>query len=199
MKFLRILDCLRSDYSDNCKIQDNAVLYGVNNQPPPLAKHIVFNPMPPIAIDDIVSNYKLDFPTELLKFYSKTNGADFFWTLCSLEKSKIQIPFCLFSIYGIPLTHDRKHIEPYNIVIEDLNRPNGVPECWLKFGSYYMPDNLSIRHDLFVDTIQNTVFAVNHEQAECCIMKTWDSIDICLCSIFEFLSAGQGDRSLVTD
>ena len=189
MKFLGRIDLLCTTYDrSRCREQDDAMLFGLFTYAPPLAKHIIFRPMPPMVMQNLVSSYKRVFPPELLMLYRTMNGGDFFWTARVIGKKKIRIPQPCLSIYGAPLTSDRKHIEPYNICIEDLNRPNGTPDRWLKFGSYYMPENLSCRRDLFIDTETKLIYAVLHGEKECVIMDTWDSLDCCLCNIFDLLS-----------
>ena len=189
MIFLEKLHALLDTFdSTSCKAVDKANLYGVYNSPPPLAEHIVFSPMPNEIMQHMIEDYKLTFPKELLMLYRTMNGADLFWTVRCVGNRNILIPINHFSIYGVPLTQDRKHIEPFNIRIEDLNRPNKTPDNWLKFGSYYRPNNTTDRLDLFVDTDSNCVFAVEHENANCCITANWNSVDDCLCSVLDILS-----------
>lgn len=193
MIFLEKLHALLDTFdSESCKARDKAMLYGICDPTPPLAAHIVFSPMPNEVMLDMIKDYKRTFPKELLMLYRAMNGADLFWSVRFVGKKNTRIPISCFSIYGIPLTHDRKHIEPFNIRIEDLNRPNGIPDNWLKFGSYYSPKNTTDRLDLFVDTDLNRVFAVEHGNADCCVTATWNSVDDCLCSVFDILR-GQGD------
>lgn len=189
MNFLGRIDLLRTSYNcGDCKEQDNAMLYGIYISTPPLAKHIVFMPMTAAVMQKLTISYKRVFPPELLMLYRTMNGGDLFWTARVIGKRNIRIALPRLSIYGVPLTSDRKHIEPYNICIEDLNRPNGTPDSWLKFGSYYRPENLSCRRDLFIDTETKLIYAVLHGGNECIIMDTWDSLDSCLCYIFDLLS-----------
>ena len=122
-------------------------------------------------------------PAELLNLYRFMNGADLFWSVKKIGTR--QIPFNSLSIYGVPLTFDRLHLEPFNIRIEDLNRPNNTPDSWLKFGSYYSPTVTDIRFDLFVDTESLVVFAVKNGCNVCCIEKSWNSIDCCLCCLLD--------------
>ena len=86
------------------------------------------------------------------------------------------------------MTNDRKHLEPLNISIEDLGRPKESPENWLKFGSFYYPDNLLKKIDLFVDVESLNVFAVDSEETVCSVVDNWKSIDECLCNLFDILS-----------
>lgn len=195
MKFLSIIRNLKDSVGKElCSVRDNATLIGVIEAPPPLAKHIVFNPMPQKTQQCLLDNYKLPFPPELLDIYRTMNGADLFWSTRIIGKKRI--PYCRLSIYGIPLTTDRKHIEPYNVSIEDLNRPAETPSGWLKFGSYYTPEGTMHRLDMYVDTDQHAVYAVEHDNPLCCIVERWSSIDECLCCIFNTLSKAENHSSI---
>lgn len=191
MKFLqKINDFVNSCDKDKCGTMDEAVLYDVYDQTPPLARHIIFNPMPKSVMESMIDHYKLTFPKQLLTIYSAMNGATFFWKVIFLGREKIRIPINQLSIYGIPLTYDRQHLEPFNISIEDLNRPKGTPDTWLKFGSFYRPDDMSDRFDLFVDVETEEVFAVKHGVNEdCSVTETWKTVDDCLCCVFDLLNS----------
>ncbi|MBR7163409.1 MAG: hypothetical protein IKD21_00340 [Clostridia bacterium] len=197
MIFLKkVFKSLNTYKSDACGVKDKASLYGICDPTPPLATHIVFAPMPGDIKQDLVSDYKRTFPTDLLTLYSAMNGANFFWSTYVVGRNT-KIPFNYFSIYAVPLTHDRQHIEPFNIRIEDLNRPNNTPESWLKFGSYYRPENTTNRLDLFIDTDTSEVFAVEHDCAECCVFKMWHSLDSCLCSLWDMFWQDTRDKGTV--
>lgn len=186
MIFLDKISKLQSLYGkDEYGLFDDAFLYGIFAKAPPLAKHIIFPPMPSDVMQSLVNSYKSHFPKELLLLYHTMNGADLFWTVRFVGKKGVRIPLNCLSIYGVPLTHERKKIEPFNISIEDLNRPNGTPMNWLKFGSYYHPEDLSNRLDLFVDTETSNVFAVKHGGEECIVVKEWNTIDNCLCHLYD--------------
>lgn len=188
MEFLDKINVLKSKYNkNNCDIRDNALLYDLQKPSPPLAKHIIFPPMPKDVMDNMIYNYKLSFPNELLELYNYMNGADLFWTSCVIGKSNRRIPISQLNIYGVPLTDDRKHLEPLNISIEDLGRPKGTPKSWLKFGSFYYPNDLFRRIMLFIDVNSSKVFAVDENESECFIVTNWNSIDECLCYIFDLL------------
>jgi hypothetical protein len=186
MNFLKQVKDLCDGYKDLYSLRDNALLYGVYKQAPPLAEHIIYSPMPNNIIQNLVENYTHTFPSELLTLYKAMNGADLFWIVRHIGNRRIKITHALLSIYGVPLTVDRKHIEPFNIIIEDLNRPKNTPSCWLKFGSYYKKEDTD-RLDLFVDTQTANVYSVTHGSDNCCVIDTWDTIDICLSSILREL------------
>ena len=188
MMFFEKLNNLLGAYDNQlCGTRDGAFLYGICNPTPPLATHIVYPPMPSSVMQGLIDSYRLTIPTELLALYRAMNGAQLFWTVCFVGKNSTRIPYNCFSIHGVPLAWDRKSIQPFNISIEDLNRPKGTPDCWLKFGSYSAPENITIRYDLFVDTQTSAVFATEHNNEECCIVGSWDSIDSCLCFVLDLL------------
>lgn len=193
MRFLERIKEFDDIYdSDHCGVKDRAKLYGLCKETPPLARHIVFFPMPQNITDAMVDNYINKFPEDLLKIYSHMNGADLFWTVDFLGKDKIRIATSRFDLYGIPLTSNRMHIEPYNISIEDSERQKSTPKSWLKFGSYYTPEDMVNRLDLFVDTQTLIVYAVKHNDVNCCAVKAWRCIDECLCDIFDLLKFNLG-------
>lgn len=186
MRFLELIDNICETFDNTVTgRRDKASLYGVCDAPPPLAEHIVFDPMPDAVAKCLVNDYRGVFPKELLEIYAVMNGADLFWTVRTTQ-SKIKIPLCRVVIYGVPLTSDRKHIEPFNISIEDLNRPAGIPHCWLKFGSYIDFPHNSDTFNLFVDTDRLNVFAVKKQASNCCVVREWESIDDCLCWLIEY-------------
>lgn len=83
----------------------------------------------------------------------------------------------------------RERVEPFNISIEDLNRPQDTPQSWLKFGAFHKPHvDFSTRFDLFADTDTSAVYAVEHGSETCVVAEQWDGIDACLCAVFDLLS-----------
>lgn len=183
---IRILnDMFSEDYK---KKEEGLTLYGLYDKQPPIARHIIYSPMSPILMKELVKNYKREFPDELLNVFKNMNGADMFWSVRVVGKNKTRIPCNFFTIFGVPLTNDRKHLEPFNISIEDLERPDGTPNSWLKFGFYNHPEDISMRRDLYVDTEGMGVFSVEHSSERCVIKDKWDTIDCCLCDIWDILS-----------
>lgn len=187
MIFVEKINCIKEKYSQSQSTQGCAELYNLYDSAPPLAKHIIYSPMNKNITEHLVMSYKLTIPKELLSIYQAMNGADLFWTTWEVPKTNIKIPVCCFSIYGIPIENSRKYPEPFNISVEDLNRAPDTPSYWLKFGSYCQPDNISYKFDLFVDTKSGDVYATEHNVSKCTILQVWNSIDNCLCSIFDML------------
>lgn len=191
MKFIDKIEEICKEYDKAaCGRLDKADIFGIIEDNPSWAEHIVFDPMPPKVQTLLLSNYKRTFPKELLSLYQKMNGADLFRVLrtYSAGKKTFKIPLSCFSIYGIPLTNDRKHIEPYNISLEDTSRPEETPDTWLKFGSYYRPGDFRRRLDLFIDTDSGTCYAVEHEEKNCMVAAQWESLDECLCAVVDRLN-----------
>lgn len=104
------------------------------------------------------------------------------------KKGVLSIPLCQLSVYAVPLQDSRTSLQPFNISLEDLNRPKGTPENWLKFGAYYKPNNNFTRSDLYVDVDNDRTFAVKHNSDVLQIEEKWENLDLCLCSIFDLLS-----------
>ena len=187
MNFLIKLNNLLNSFGNDHRKENTSILYGINENAKPLAKHIVYSPMPPEIMKDLLQRFTLSFPKELLKIYELTNGANLFFSVRLIGKRQIPIAFCNLSIYGIPLTYDRTQIEPYDIRIEDLNRPDKTPDTWLKFGSYTAPDNADNQYWLFVDTEDGCVYSVERSKTTCTVDATWESIDLCLCELLHNL------------
>lgn len=168
--------------------ESNAVFIGLCDGRPDHAKHIIFRPMSESLIGHLVQSYARNFPKELISIYREMNGADLFWTSRYVPRAKIHIPFCMFSLYGIPCSDSRKNTEPFNISIEDLNRAKDTPAEWLKFGSYYEPKTYSHKRDLYIDTEDKKVYSVDHDSESCNVLRKWLSIDACLCEVFDLLN-----------
>lgn len=188
MRFLTKIDNLLGKYNNSsCKMIDEANLYGVFDSSPPLARHVVFNSMPQSIMQNTVNNYKLHFPKQLLTIYKNMNGANLFWTTLAINEN-LHIPMNYLSIYGVPLRCDRKHLEPFNISVEDLSRADDTPQNWLKFGCFCFPNDSVERYDLFINVDTEATFAVESRTESCDIIFSWDSIDECLCDILDKLN-----------
>lgn len=192
MNFLEKLISLQEKYTNDIEIQKNGTkLVGLSRQAPPLARHYIYAPMQPGVRSHLIESYRRNFPEELLCVYEVANGFNLFWTYLELGPRRIKIPRAQLSVYGVPNgTSTERSLEPFNISIEDLGRPNGIPDNWLKFGSYQIISNLrewSAEYALFVDVDNGTVYAVDRNEKTCRIEQSWASIDACLCELFDML------------
>ena len=188
MRFIEKINTLKASYrSDRCGTRDQAELLGKFAETPPLAAHMIFRPMPMDVQQHLIASYKRKVPAELLQLYDVMNGANLFWARKIMGKSGISIPVKYLSIFGVPLTTDRMHIEPFNISIEDLNRPDATPAAWLKFGNYSMPDDKT--YDLFADTDTGRVYSVENRIPRCVVSESWESIDEALCAVYDRIAA----------
>lgn len=186
MEFWEKISALQGLYpQERCRKQENACCLGVAKTPPPLADHILYAPMPEAMIGQLVGAYRRQFPQALLTLYRRMNGCDLFWTTRPIGKTKRRLPVCMFSVYGVPWSNSRDQAEPFNISLEDLNRPQDAPESWLKFGRYCLPKDLSVRYDLFLDTETGKAYAVENGTASCTVRSCWESLDACLCAVFD--------------
>ena len=194
MKFLKYIDNLKESFSNNIMYTENNVcLLGPYEDRPPVAEHIIFPPMTDALIQHLKESYNRTVPVELLSVFKAANGMDLFWTLQPLEGTEYILPVSQLTIYGIPLTYTRDRLEPYNISIEDLSRLRGTPDNWLKFGSHRESANGENQGEdnLFVDTDNGKVYSANREGKTSIIHMQWDSIDSCLCDLFEKLVCTQ--------
>lgn len=183
---MEFLDRIRH-FSGETALDKYAALYGCEQPTVRTAMHIVFHPMPAEMAVHLEESYKQPFPQELLALYRHMNGAELFRTLLPIGNTGITVPFSCFSVYGVPWDTDRKHVYPFNLSIEDLNRVPGTPHGWLKFGAFSMPDDLNFRMDLFFDPENRNVHSIVHNAPSFQILETWQTLDICLCSIFDRL------------
>jgi hypothetical protein len=194
MRFIEKMEQLRQSYrAEDTQLRGTVYLYGVNtfDPKPPLAEHLVFSPMPKRVMEDLVNDYVYPFPEQLLTLYRYMNGAIMFWKVLYLGKDRTRIPNNSFAIYGLPDPHDPRQLEPFSIKIEDFrNRPGDAPRHMLKFGGFYRQGDLSrTLYYLFVDTQTQAVHSIEHGSKKWEIIDTWDSIDDCLCEVFDLLSA----------
>lgn len=191
MKFLEKVQSLRDSYDiHDCEIQETVALYGINHSPNPYKDHVIFSPMSEGQIQFLLDSYAGTIPQDLLTIYRAMNGAHMFSTPWSLnvKGETIYLSTSHLSLYGIPLTNTRDRYEPYNISLEDAASPEGTPMNWLKFGSYHKLESSANFNDLFVDTDTGKVYAQEHDDLQCTVIKSWESIDECLCDLFDFFS-----------
>jgi hypothetical protein len=118
------------------------------------------------------------------------NGGDLFWITLYMRKTQRRIPYRCLSLYGVPDPCDPRQIEPINIRYEDFrSRPSDTPKHMLKFASFYVSGNSRTLYDLFVDTQTQVVHSAVHDAKNWEVINSWDSIDDCLCDVFDLLSA----------
>ena len=177
------------------KVQKNGTkLVGIPEQNPPLAKHYIYTPMSGELKKHLTDSYKRTIPEQLLKLYDTANGCNLFLRCMELAGGKFRIPVAQLSVYGVPAGPNTVNtIEPHNISIEDLDRPALTPNHWLKFGSYRdFGQAKMIEFDLFVDVDCGVVYSLIRKSETCLPEQTWNSMDACLCQLFDAMY----DRSL---
>lgn len=186
MRFLTLLSQLINQYGDSYVYTENKVLLLNPQEPPQIADHFIYSPMPEPVMQHLIQSYRRPFPYNLLELYTFTNGLDLFRTLRSITE-EISLPASRLSVYGVPIFIDRKHLEPLNISLEDLSRLPDTPNNWLKFGCFR-----DIRHgkqineyDLYVDTDKYNAYQVERLGMVPSVAGVWNSIDDCLCNLFE--------------
>lgn len=186
MRFLEKLKELQISYP--VKLQVNGTkLVGIPEQIPPLAHHYIYAPMSLSLKQLLLDSYKRTIPDELLKIYEMANGCNLFWRCVEFGGGKFKIPMAQLSVYGVPGgPNTADTMEPYNISVEDLDRPAETPENWLKIGCYRdFCQSKPEEYDLFADVDNGTVHSVVRKIEKCRIEQTWESIDNCLCNLFD--------------
>ena len=186
MRFLTFLSQLKDKYGSNVTFTDNQVCLLGPHEPPKIADHFFYSPMPNSAMQHLARSYQGHFPDDLLKLYSYANGLDLFRTMRKISE-EISLPASKISVYGMPILADRKHIEPLNICLEDLSRLPGTPKNWLKFGCLrdISHGKFTNEYDLYVDTDEGKAYQVERCSTSLSIIRVWQSIDDCLCGLFE--------------
>ena len=186
MRFVEKLTELQR--SNSVKVQANGTkLVGIPEQTPPLANHYIYAPMFSNLRKHLIESYQRTIPGQLLEIYEAANGCNLFWRCMEIGRKKFKIPVAQLSVFGVPGgTNTVDTIEPYNISVEDLNRPANTPVTWLKIGSYRdFSDTQPVEYDLFTDVETGKVYSVIRNFSVCRTEHMWDSIDECLCTLFD--------------
>ena len=151
---------------------------------------MLFKPLTDELIEEYLKKmYVLPFPKEYEAFLKFTNGANLFtikWT-----RAQYSLALCMFCVFGLPRTQpfgrpdDRE--EPFDVRIEDLSHPDKMPKHRLKIGGYTLPSNYLLRYGIYIDTETERVYSHKDDDPE--VAEEWDSLDQCLCEIFDRLAA----------
>lgn len=184
---IRRLEGLKSEYAGNSTTRENGTILLAPGAIP-RSRHMLFVGLEEALIDDyLVSEYKLPFPEAYKELLRRFNGANLFTVKINNKKIRRSFAYNLFTIYGLPRTDPFSRPEfleePYDLRIEDLARHKKLPKTWLKCGSYCKDCNISVITDIFIDTESKKAFAC--VKNDCEITESWDSLDECLCSIFD--------------
>ena len=188
MEFIKKLECLKTEFLKNCVVRKNGTILLEPNIIPN-CRHMLFKPITKeYANKYLIKEYKNNFPDEYLHFLFYTNGANLFNVKLNIQSFKIAHP--LFVVFGLPLTpplgRDQDMEEPFDLRIEDLARHKDTPETWIKCGTYIKDYNFDVQNDIFIDTTSNHVFSCHKNQKD--IIDNWNSLDDCLCDIFDSFS-----------
>ncbi len=187
MKIIKYLEQLKEEHKNNITIRKNGTLLLAPGKIPK-SRFMLFAPLSDEIIQKfVVDNYKGMFPEELIEFYKYSNGAQLYCVKKNF--SKCSIASTMLCVFGLPMTQPYGRLqdmeEPFDIRIEDLSRPDELPNSWLKLGTYYKPDVSRRRRDIYIDTITKKVYSCYDREKS--IEEKWNSLDECLCSIFDSL------------
>lgn len=188
MRIINKLEKLRTEYDSNKIVREN----GTELLCPmkiPRSRHTLFKGLSDWEIDEfLVKAYKNELPWQYIELIKYTNG----FLLFSIRvKTAVHcFGYPLLTLYALPRTQpfgrplDQE--EPFDIRVEDLGRHDDIPKTWLKFGAYVHEYRFDSLTDLFVDTVDGRCYSCEREK--CDVIEHWDSIDDCLCALFDFFS-----------
>ena len=184
MDFFYLIDVLKEECKNNTIIRDNETLL-LNPNKIPKAQHILYKPLSVELIDEyLVKVYSNTFPPQYIEFHKYSNGIELF--MFKILIGKFEFAGSNLTLYGLPRTKpfDRPADmeEPFDIRVEDLRRHDGIPNTWLKVGTYRLEYELGGEADIYIDCDSQRVFATKRDK--CSVEEQWDSLDICLCDLF---------------
>ncbi len=187
MKFIDIIDNLKKENSNDTLVRNNGTLLLCPGKIPK-AKHIIFKGLTDNIIqDELISQYKNNFPKEYIEFLKYSNGIELY--MFKIKKEKLEFADVNLAIYGLPLVppfvRPKDEEEPFDVRIEDLGRHDSIPKTWLKCGDYRKNTDYNERTEIFIDTITEKVYSCS--QNSDVIVKSWDSLDECLCDIYNLI------------
>lgn len=185
MKFAGRLAELLRNYKNNFAAQRNGTLV-LGPSETLYCEHLLFQELSDKDIQmHLVPCWEGDFPTALVELLKIANGAKLFNV--HLNCGDFTMTSSMLIILGLPRTppfrRPKDMEEPFDIRVENLH--NFAPSSWLKFASYIPNFDFHARRNLFVDRHTGKVYACHANEAE--VLQEWDSIDQCLCEIYDAL------------
>ena len=190
MKFLNYIDLLLNDVETDVRYTPNhtRLIGHFDGMDDRVSVHQLHAPMTTQMLSELEKSYRFDIPAQLLEIYRTANGC----FLCAglMQLGSYRLPTFRLTILGLPTGSAYEDCQPFNIIIEDGDRPRNIPKTWLKFGSYLELNDETFRgeYDLFVDTADGTVRGFARKQKKVSLKQPdfhWNTIDECLCSLYE--------------
>lgn len=177
----QIIDAYKKE-GDFIEERKLAIRLGLDHNKPLFSTHTFYTPINEHELLRYFKNhYKNPIPDSILEFYRFSNGATLF--TAKIEHREVQyFAHPCFCIFGLP--RNSTTWNPFDIRIEDLARGNKISSKWLKIGIFELPDDFE-RYDIFIDTINKNIYLTKTKQNE--ILKHFDSLDECLCFVFDQL------------
>lgn len=197
MKFIQKCNELIKTYEEDCVLRKNGTIL-LKPGRIPVARHMLHAGLERAIMEEqLINLYRNKIPEEYLELIRNFNGMTLYTLKINYGKS-FEFAQPLFSIFAIPLTPSNLRAEygeePIDIRMMDLERHKDIPSKWLKIGNYMKSVQGDIFYDIFVDTETNR--AVVCKRMECFVEQEWDSLDECLCDIFDLLSSTEWDVTL---
>ena len=207
MKFFEILDGIKEANKDDTIVKSNGAML-LDNNGRLFPRHKLFRPLNDFTMRLCFAFYNQKVPESYLKLLKYTNGAE----LCTVtvwftiqRKNKTERSangLGGLSILGLPLKiqtpqtsseQPKERIEePSNALSENMfRRHEDLPERWFKV-AYYTPIDTDLMLSVYVDPDDDKTYAFDDFATE--PYRTWDSLDECLCSIYEELKDGPAEK-----
>lgn len=195
MIFLEKCNELIEEFKQDCKTQKNGTLMlKLGNIP--RSGYAFYKGLEQEHIKHfLIDAYKNNMPKEYLELIENFNGIRLF-TVKVNYYGKFSFAHPRFAIYGIPMVPPgkREDEEPFDVRIEDLARHRKISDKWLKVGSYTKNIGDETDHDIFVDTEDGKVYTCMKNT--CKIDETWNSLDECLCELYDRLSTTEWEYNI---
>jgi len=189
MNFLKYVTDIKKEFASDCIIRDNKTILLLPGEIPK-CKYMFFEALSQDLIDDFLVEHFSDItlPKDYIELLKTTNGANLFSV--KINSGKFSFANSMLIILGLPRTQpfgrplDME--EPFDVRVENLARHKNIPSHWFKFAIWTQLEDVEKgdnQTDVFVDTINNKVFACRKNQEH--IIKEWDCMDECLCDIID--------------
>lgn len=189
MKIIDRIERIKEEYADDYIVRKNGTLL-LEPGKIPNCRHMIFTPLEQEYIDEyLIAEYELPFPPEYIKFLRYANGANLL-NVKVIASEGFEFAYGLLKIFGLPRlptsVRAQEMEEPYDVRIEDLARHPELSKSWLKCGTYVRDNDLDKDADIFIDTKDGKVYSCYRKKNK--VIDQWDSLDECLCDLFDTLS-----------
>lgn len=189
MKIIDYLENLKEDFKDDTVTRKNGTLLLAPGRVAK-SKHRLFRQLPEEILNDyLIAACRNPFPEQYAEFLRYSNGASLFCVRLKSDNADSGFVVSMLEIFGLPFTPPQQRAkdmeEPYDVRIETLRRGDKISDKWLKCGVFFKKCDFHNRMDIFIDTVTQKVYSCEDRKDK--INDEWNSLDECLCEIFDSL------------